>query len=271
MTWNMQCVLAVLWVSISSDGVLATGTITDQECPQGRTVNVRVVSFNVQQGKVATAQEIGMMLRRIQPDVVGLSEVPEGDWVQKVGTVAGLTYSYVGSISSAHHKDKYKAIISRSPLSDRQEFELLSGDSWKPASAVKAITRVKGVEFSIYSLHIARSKGKNGQAYEFTSRVLPLENGPRVILTGDFNNEVKQSGLKNIIKAGFQPVWFDVDTNFRKVSSVAKKSKIGIIDHIFYNKKSNAKALIAGVINLPEPLSDHKPVVADIQFPVLCP
>ncbi len=41
----------------------------------------------------------------------------------------------------------------------------------------------------------------------------------------------------------------------------------GVIDHIFYNIASGAKASAGGVIELEKPLSDHKPVWAELTFP----
>ena len=42
---------------------------------------------------------------------------------------------------------------------------------------------------------------------------------------------------------------------------------LGVIDHILYNRPSGARAKEGGIIELAKPLSDHKPVWAEIVFP----
>lgn len=265
---KIKPVLAFFLIMVMFEDVaMATASCSSEQKQQ---IAIRIAAYNVKQGSEGSARQIGKMLQRFKPDIIGFSEVPGGNWTLEAGKVLGMKYAYVGKISSAHHVNKYKSILSRTPLFNTREFELQSGDSWKPASAVRAETTVRGVELAFYSMHIARSSGKEGQAYEFVSKVFPEETNSRIILTGDFNNETNQSGLKNFMKSGFVPVWSDVGFKLRWKSSVVKRSKIGVIDHIFYNKTSGAKATVAGVVNLKKALSDHKPVVAEIQFPFLC-
>jgi hypothetical protein len=42
---------------------------------------------------------------------------------------------------------------------------------------------------------------------------------------------------------------------------------LGVIDHILFNTSSGAKANEGGIIELKKPLSDHKPIWAEIVFP----
>lgn len=45
------------------------------------------------------------------------------------------------------------------------------------------------------------------------------------------------------------------------------KKNLGVIDHIFYNTSANPKSTGGGIIELKKPLSDHKPIWAEIVFP----
>ena len=45
------------------------------------------------------------------------------------------------------------------------------------------------------------------------------------------------------------------------------KKNHGVIDHIFYNTGSRGSTKDGGIIELKKPLSDHKPVWAEIAFP----
>ena len=73
---------------------------------------------------MATPEQLGEMFKPYNLDIIGFSEVPDGDWTARVGKVLGMEHSYVGKISSANHKDKYKSILSRTPLEGTTEHEL---------------------------------------------------------------------------------------------------------------------------------------------------
>ena len=48
-------------------------------------VQLRVAAYNVEVSRSATAQEIGLMLKAYDLDVVSFSEAPGGNWTQEVG------------------------------------------------------------------------------------------------------------------------------------------------------------------------------------------
>ena len=77
-----------------------------------------MAAYNVEVSRSATAQEIGLMLKAYDLDVVSFSEAPEGNWTQKVDAVIGLEHVLVGKYSTAGHGDKYKTILSRTPMYD---------------------------------------------------------------------------------------------------------------------------------------------------------
>ena len=95
-------------------------------------ITVRVASYNVEFSKSATPEQIGEMFRPYKLDVIGFDEAPDGDWTGRVGKVLGMEHSYVGKISSANHKDKYKTILSKTPLEGTVEHKL-TGRGWNPA------------------------------------------------------------------------------------------------------------------------------------------
>lgn len=234
-------------------------------------IQVRVAAYNVEFGKNATPEEIGRMFKPYNLDIIGFNEVPDGDWTARVGNVLGMEHSYVGKISSANHKDKYKSILSRTPLAGTAEFELRVKRGWNPASAVRAVTRVDGVVIAFYSLHIAGSKRNEGHAYKLATEVVPKETTERVVLVGDFNNQIGDAAMNAIEAAGMRPIWedlkIDVSKEFTYNALDPEWRNHGVIDHIFYNTLSGARAVDGGIIELKKPLSDHKPVWAEITFP----
>ena len=235
-------------------------------------VKVRVAAYNVEFGVNASPEEIGRMFKPYSLDVLGLNEVPDGDWTARVGEVLGLQHSYVGRISSANHKDKYKSILSRTPLKGTVEHELWGERrrTWNPASVVRAVAEVDGLEIAFYSLHICASGGSDGHAFRLASEVLPKEAVDRVVLLGDFNNRIGDEAINTIEAAGMRPIWEDlrVEVSGKSTYNALNPQKnLGVIDHIFFNTGSGARASDGGIIELKKPLSDHKPIWAEITFP----
>ena len=238
----------------------------------GKPIHLRVAAYNVEFGKNATPEQIGEMFKPYNLDIIGFNEVPDGDWTARVGKVLGMKHVYVGKISSANHKDKYKSILSRTPLQGTVEHELSveRRRSWNPASVVRAVTQIDGIPISFYSLHICRSGKSDGHAYKIAKEVLPKDKIDRVILLGDFNNQMGDDAIQTIEEAGMRATWADLKIDVSKeftYNALDSKKNHGVIDHIFYSAKSRAKVTEGGIIELKKALSDHKPVWAEIVFP----
>ncbi|PHS10655.1 MAG: hypothetical protein COA78_10865 [Blastopirellula sp.] len=260
---QMLRVSFIVSLFLASLALSASGSAAD------KLVTVRVASYNVEFSKSATPEQIGQMFKPYKLDLIGFDESPDGDWTARVGKVLGMKYSFVGKISSANHKDKYKTILSRTPLEKTAEYSL-KGRGWNPASVVRAVTKIDGVSFAFYSLHISASGKKDGHAYNLATEVLPKEISERVIVVGDFNNKIGDAAMDTIEGSGMRPTWkdlkIDLSTQFT-YNALNPKNSVGVIDHIFYNTSSGAKATDGSIIELEKPLSDHKPIWAEIVFP----
>jgi maltose 6'-phosphate phosphatase len=158
---------------------------------------------------------------------------------------------------------------------------------WNPASAVRVVTKIDGVPIAFYSLHISgwkenkrnkrRQKNndkndikKNTHAYQLATEVLPKEPTGRVIVVGDFNNNMGDTLMNEIEASGFRPTWKDLKIDTSKqftYNAQDPKTNHGVIDHILYNSASGAKATDGAIIELKKPLSDHKPIWAEVVFP----
>lgn len=238
---------------------------------EGERVAVRVASYNVEFGKNASAEEIGAMFKSYNLDIIGFCEAPDGDWTERVGKVLDMDHVYVGTISSAHHKDKYKTILSKTPLEETQEIPINGGAAWNPASAVRAVTTIRGIPIAYYSLHIAGSDGKVGHATELATKVLSREAAKRYIVVGDYNNRVGDHAMDILAGTGMNITWSDLGIDVAPrftYNALQPEINGGVIDHILYNAASGGKTTDGGIIELEIPLSDHKPVWAEITFPV---
>ena len=107
-------------------------------------------------------------------NVIGFDEAPAGDGTACVGKVLGIEFFLFVKTGSANHKNKYKTILSKAPLEGAEEPEL-TGCGWSHATAVRAITKIKGVSFAFYSLHIRRSGARDVPAHSLATQVLPHE------------------------------------------------------------------------------------------------
>ena len=76
--------------------------------------------------------------------------------------------------------------------------------------------------------------------------------------------------MNTVEGAGFRPTWkdlqIDVSTEFTYNAQNPQKN-LGVIDHILFNNLSGGEATDGGIIELEKPLSDHKPIWAEIAFP----
>ena len=118
-----------------------------------KAIHARVAAYNVEFGRSTSPEQVGEMFKPYKLDIIGFNEVPDGDWTARVGKLLGMKHSYVGKISSANHKDKYKSILSRTPFEATAEHELSveRRGSWNPASVVKAVTKIDGVSKSHFT------------------------------------------------------------------------------------------------------------------------
>jgi hypothetical protein len=76
--------------------------------------------------------------------------------------------------------------------------------------------------------------------------------------------------MKTVEGAGFRPTWSDLKIDVSKeftYNAQNPKKNHGVIDHILYHTLAGAKATDGGLIELDTPLSDHKPIWAQIVFP----
>lgn len=256
-----------LWSLVIACTCGATLCLADLEADDS--ITVRVASYNVEFGRSTTPEQVGDMFKSYNLDIIGLNETPDGDWTARVGKALGMKHSYVGKISSANHKDKYKSIVSRTPLEGFEEHKL-TGRGWNPASVVRATTKIDGVSLAFHSLHICKSGANDGHAHSLATTVLQKEITQRVIVVGDYNNNIGDNAMKTVEEAGLRATWSDLEINVAKeftYNAQNPKKNLGVIDHILYNVESGGRATDGGIIELEKPLSDHKPVWAELTFP----
>lgn len=257
-------------------------------------VEIRLAAYNVLFGIWGTPKRIGEMFKPYNLDVICFSEVPDGDWTSQVGETLGMNYSYVGKISSANHTDKFKSILSRTPLFNKHEIEI-NAEGWSPSSMVGSETIIQGKKLLIYSLHIPGrpyfTDKVHGSAAEYITRdILPEIKNERVVIMGDLNSHIGDGPMNLFEKLGYQSTWIDLNIDVKQKSThqhIESGTQSGVLDHILYYSKVKVEVIDGAIINdaynppneeksMPryyedwkkygKPLSDHRPIWASINW-----
>ena len=288
-------VLTAFLVLTGFDNLTSEQEVPDTPCMfKDNSVEVRIAAYNVLFGNWGTPERMGEMFKPYNFDIICFSEVPGRDWTARVGKELGMEFSYVGKISSANHEDKFKSILSRTPLSNQHEFEI-NAEGWSPASMVGAETEIHGMKLLVYSLHIPGrpyfTDAAKGSAAEYiANNVIPGIDAERFILTGDLNNHSGDAPLNLLESKGLRNTWSDLDIDLQQESThqhIETGTESGVIDHIYYSTGSAVRVLDGGIIydaknpageNKPmpryrtewekygKPLSDHRPVWAELSY-----
>jgi len=241
-------------------------------------VQIKVAAYNVEYGKNATAAEIGEALKPYQFDVVCFSEAPGGNWTKEAGEAMGLNYIAVGKYSTAGHVDKYKTIVSRTPLYDLEE--VLMADTLHTATNAK--TKINNFEFSIYAVHFPFGWRDQAHIDETTHKIATFieylrlrQSNETAIVAGDFNFIPSSPEKKNMyhemfLETGMDVTWkkLGVDCTKQNTWNALNPEDEGngeVIDHIMYPPE-RMKVIEGQIIEMEKPLSDHKPVWATLQI-----
>ena len=208
--------------------------------------SIKFAAYNVLFGLWGAPESIGEKLKKYNLDIICFNEVPNGDWTKRVGTILNLNHTYVGEISSANHKNKYKSILSRFPLYNKGEIEI-NANGWKPASLVYANTKVKNATIKMHSTHIPGQQNLNDSAAGFIAEnIIKTSNDENLIILGDLNNKPKKGALKAFYAAGMKSIWNELKINISMNSThkhIESGKESGIIDHIFFKSKKRRNNL----------------------------
>ena len=251
---RFYCLLAVIVVIACSQVVFSAN-------PQK--ARVRTAAYNVACGQWTTPEKVAQEMKKHNLDILGLNEMPRlikgkagEEWCTRLAKALGMPHVYTGTISSANHgaprwvdesgiyEGKYKAILSKTPLLDTREFEL-TGGNWNPASVVRAVTEIRGVRFSFYSLHV-------NTHWKDLEKVFREDKEFHVLGGGDYNH----SNYPEFDKAAnMRDGRWDVD---------GKKT----VDRILYRPNGKVKCVFNDVIRPESRMSDHPYAVSVFEFDV---
>ena len=96
-----------------------------------------------------------------------------------------------------------------------------------------------------------------------------------MILGGDFNADFNRNSkfvsmVKDFIeKIDLERSWSLFPADFTHVSEIESKTYTSLIDHFFWNNNLSESVVDAGVIHVPENMSDHSPIFCKIKLSLI--
>ena len=227
---------------------------------------LRVVTYNIKHGRgnddVVDLERTAAVLRRLQPDIVGLQEVD--DRAKRSGSVPQA--EVLGKALGMHHAfgrfmdfqgGAYgMAILSRYPIAATNEVPLPEGNEPRTALSVR-VTLPDGTPLTIVNVHfdwVRDDRFRFAQAEALARHLDALTTG--YVLLGDFN-DVPGSRTLSLFRSRAGEAAKPAANNLTFSSTEPTKE----IDYIFF---APAAAWQAGEVTVIDErvASDHRPVLA---------
>lgn len=229
---------------------------------------LRVMTYNLRFGELATLEQLGEYIKSKDPDVVALQEC---DWKTKRSRaphqagkafVNELAY-YTGLFGLYGKAIKYSGgyygigLLSKYPIVKSERYYLPNPEprTEQRVILVAELEKPDNSRITFISTHLEVSSAKTRKAQiEFINSKIKEFKTP-VILAGDFNATPKEPEIKN----GF-PKWFNATDTTYTFSSTRPSIKI---DYIYGYPKASFE-LLSTKVDESSKLSDHFPVISNL-------
>ncbi len=230
------------------------------------------MTYNIHVGvgmdKKLDLDRIAEVIKREQPDLVGLQEVDRGvkrtegkDEIAELAKLTRMDYAFAHNLD--YQGGQYGvAILSRFLIQkiEHQKFENRREAERRGMLRVEVEFAGRKINFVTTHLDYQFADGRLFEAEQLL-RLLEPADGP-LIVVGDFNDEPTGSAFK-LMSAGFEDAWTSSRAKGDGLSYPADKP-VKRIDYIFYRRTDPVRARKAWVVNTLA--SDHVPVVAELEI-----
>ncbi|WP_294549408.1 endonuclease/exonuclease/phosphatase family protein [uncultured Bacteroides sp.] len=236
--------------------------------PAQEKLKIRVMTYNIRFGELASLKELAMQIKTFNPDFVALQEVdcnthreraPRQNGKNFISEIAyhtgmfglyGKTIDYKGGYYGIGILSKYPYVNIHKTLLPR------ISEEYEQRAILEGVFEVDGDTLIFASTHLDAKRNDTRELQadficnHFEKSAYPL------VIGGDFNS-VPSS---NVIKRMKIDWFYDPDTTF----TVSAKNPIRRIDYLFARPMKGWKVIRSQVV--PTLLSDHLPVVADLEY-----
>ncbi len=222
---------------------------------------LRVLTYNIHHGEAMDGkfdyERLAKVINDLSPDIVALQEVDDGterasgvDQAALLGKLCGM--HHVFGQAMPYQGGRYgEAILSRFPIVKTAVHPLPYRPGREPRAAIEVWIEPQGIgPLRFVGTHLCHLDNEiRTQQTTRLGELLPVKDGPPIILAGDFNARPGSDPMNVLLNAG----WTDV---------VAPRSKI---DYILV--RSSDPWQVEDVLIVDEPVaSDHDPVLAVLQW-----
>lgn len=173
-------------------------------------INVKVMSYNIYSGRLKGIEAIAEVIKKVDPDLVGLQEVEtistdfNFDVLDRLSELTGMKYYYFAKALDLPKGEYGNLILSKYPLTDvkTHRLDLAPGgvnSNLRSLGVVK--TEVQGKTFYFATTHLDHTSDNShrllqvDQIHDFTKNLT----NP-IILSGDFNAKPTDAPMLNIKK-----------------------------------------------------------------------
>ncbi len=235
---------------------------------QQDTIRVKVMTYNLRLGELASLEDLAAHIRAFKPDFVALQEVdvhtnrkiaPHQKGKDFVSTLAyqtgmfglyGKTIDYGGGYEGI-------GILSKYPYLKVEKILLPNPEKKEQRALLEGIFDMDGdtIIFASTHLEVSTENTRNLQA-EFLCSHFKDKTYP-IILGGDFNARHYSKAIVEIMNNSWLPVT-NSDMTYPAWKPIIK------IDHIFVRPMKGWKVVNTQTIN--SLLSDHLPIVTDLEY-----
>ena len=253
-----------LFISLYSTS-LASKKVNKKDNPK----QLKILSYNLRFGELASLQELADFIKEHNPDVVALQEVDsrtfreravqqnDKDFATELGFLTGMFAAYGKTIP---YKNGYYGIgiLSKYPMSKVERFYLPKTENGKEQRAVLVadIEYAENEYFTFASTHLDYTNTEERQVQVAKLNEILLPSTYPVILGGDFNGKPDAKEIKEGMKEWELVSLLD--------PTVPADKPRNTIDYIFCYPKSAWKKISAETYQVT--LSDHLPISATVEM-----
>ena len=257
--------LGLIKISIA----LCIGLLSFQSCFSKRTIDLKVMSYNIRHGEgldtILDLSRAAQIIKDASPDLCGIQEIDQ--FCTRSGSVGQTEYlgeytsmtGTFGKFMDYQNGEYGLATLSSKPLRSTTVLQLPDG-KYEPRSAIVHETEIAedctilfaNVHFDWISEDDRLAQAKTLVNYLSTSQ-LPA------VITGDFNSTPDSPTMQYFYSKGFEYV--DKGNDHLSFQGKTKSD----IDHLIFRNSENVTFKAKAVRLLNEPLaSDHRPLVVDL-------
>jgi len=223
--------------------------------PEG--IRVKVGAYNLYGYNWAAPEHFGAFIKELSPDLMALVE---SDSDKLSATAAEAGYEHYCSSGG-------RSLMSKTPLAECVTIDLVDD-----RSLLRTETEIGGVTFAVYVFHISWNVAGNRQTRQFIDEIFTSETRSHVIIMGDFNDEVLSRQIdilgEQLADAFTAWGWYPGERITWPSQGFDDTEGAQTIDLIMFRKALLPIVLGADAVNMSPVLSDHKPVWAELLFPL---